>query len=96
MTLETFESLVKEYQPKFNLRYKGGCNVVGLYMGEHYIGYRLNYGDLPMDNFYTVTEFDEDFTLKQRGRREILKLLVSRHLLTQPDAARILYGYSKN
>lgn len=96
MTLDLFESLVKDYQPKFNLKYKGGSNVVGCYIGDHYTGYRLNYGDLPMDSYYTTTEFDDELKLKQRGRREILKLLVRRHLLTQPEAMRILYGFPKS
>jgi hypothetical protein len=92
MTLDHFEKLVQEYQPKFNLRYKGFTDIVGLFMGRHYIGYRLNKGELHVDNFYMVDDENKTRLLK-RGRREILKLLVRRHFLTQEQASRIMYGY---
>ena len=51
MTLDHFEELVKEYQPNFRLRDKAYSDIVGLFLGDHYIGYRLNRGELHLDSF---------------------------------------------
>ena len=95
MTLEHFEELVKEYQPNFRLRYKAYSDIVGLFFGDHYLGYRLNRGELHFDSFY-VEEDDSLTKLLRRGRRGILDLLVRRHLLTRQQASRINYGIPKS
>jgi hypothetical protein len=92
MTIDHFVSLVQQFQPSFHARYRGMANVVGFYLGEHYTGYRINKGEMHMDNFYTYDEEDDALTLRQRGRRELLKLLVRRHILTQDQAGEVLYG----
>lgn len=94
MTLDHFEKLVKEVQPRFRLRYKAFTDIVGLFLGDHYIGYRLNKGELHLDSFYFVDEGDDQAKLLRRGRRGILDLLVRRHLLTREQASRVLYGIS--
>jgi hypothetical protein len=94
MTLDHFESLVKEVQPSFRLRYKAFSDIVGLFLGDHYIGYRLNKGELHGDSFYYAEEDGDSAKLLRRGRRGILDLLVRRHLLTRNQASRILYGLS--
>ncbi len=94
MTLEKFEELVQEYQPKFRLRSKGYTDIVGLFLSNHYIGYRLNKGELHLDSFYMVEEKADNPKLFRRGRRGILDLLVRRHLLTREQASKITYGIS--
>ena len=96
MTLDHFERLVQEYQPKFNLRYKGYSDVVGCFIGFHYLGYRISKGELHADSFYLADQDDEGAKLMRRGRSQILKLLVRRHLLTQEQASRIMYGIAKD
>lgn len=91
MTLDYFESLVKHYQPKFRLRHKAYSDIVGLFMGNHYIGYRLNKGELHADSFYIADDANQTKLLR-RGRRSILDLMVRRHFLTREQASNIMYG----
>ena len=94
MTLDHFEELVKEYQPNFRLRDKAYSDIVGLFLGDHYIGYRLNRGELHLDSFY-IADDNNISKLFRRGRRGILDLLVRRHLSTREEASKINYGIPK-
>ena len=94
MTIQAFEQLLKQVDPRLHIRMRGPLDVGGIFKGSEYL-IRITKGELNLNGYrlsYRMTDGSIKSNIMKRGRKTIVKLLATRIPLSQEQRGLLLWG----